>query len=80
MVQLMRSDSDNHFIKKVKLEESQQQDDDVRCLPNKRPRFDFNLDSSPKVFFFSFVCVMFITTFDSDSKFMIFFFVWNSVI
>lgn len=49
MVQLMRSDSDNHFIKKVKLEESQQQDDDVRAIPNKRPRFDFNLDSSPKV-------------------------------
>ncbi|WJX42666.1 hypothetical protein P8452_29874 [Trifolium repens] len=44
MVQLMRSDSDNnHFYKKVKLE-SQQQDD----VPNKRPKFDFNLDSSPK--------------------------------
>ncbi|CAK8570906.1 unnamed protein product [Lathyrus sativus] len=48
MVQLMGSDYDNHFIKKVKLEESQQQDDDVRAIPNKRPRFDFNLDSSPK--------------------------------
>jgi hypothetical protein len=48
MVQLMRSDSDNnHFYKKVKLE-SQQQDD----VPNKRPKFDFNLDSSPKVLFF----------------------------
>ncbi|WJX19153.1 hypothetical protein P8452_08871 [Trifolium repens] len=44
MIQLIRSDSDNnHFYKKVKLE-SQQQDD----VPNKRPKFDFNLDSSPK--------------------------------
>ncbi|KAL5072334.1 hypothetical protein RYX36_011318 [Vicia faba] len=48
MVQLMRSDSDNHFIKKVKLESQQQEDDAVRSLPHKRPRFDFNLDSSPK--------------------------------